>query len=430
MDSSLIFYITAIVVCLAVSAFFAASETALTAMTRARIYHLVTEGNKNAEIISHLRRDKESLIGALLLGNTVVNILASVLATSLAIKLGSDDVVAAVTCVMTALVVVFAEVLPKTYAIHHPERVALGVAKPVRLVMFLLSPVTATVQWFIRNLLKLFGIDITHVHSLVAASDVVRGTIEFHHSEGQMKKQDRDMLGGILDLDDIEVRDIMVHRKLVITINVALPAQEIVRQAVASLHSRLPLWKDSPDNIIGILHVKSLLPSINEKKSIDRDTIDHITVKPWFIPETTTLRAQLIAFRQKKQHFAVVVDEYGAVQGVITLEDILEEIVGNIDDEHDETLHDMQKIGEHTYIANGSVTIRDINRELEWNLPDENASTIAGLLMHEAQQIPPVGASYERHGVRFTVETRDRTRIKRVRVEKLPDPDDASRGEA
>ncbi len=420
-ESELFYYGLTIFFFLLLSAFFSASETALTAVSRARIYQLVMDGNKRASIVSRLRRNKESLIGTVLLGNNAVNIAASALATSISIQLfGSEGGLVMVTILMTLLVVIFTEVLPKTYAIQNAERVALVLSPILSVLVKLLYPITRVIQLFIHLILKIFGVDITRSNTLISATDVIRGTIELHHREGQMIKQDRDMLGSILDLNDVEVDSIMVHRKQVETINADLPPHELIRQAVSTMHSRIPLWRGQPDNIIGLLHVKNLIKVINDHQGeLTPNNILAICHKPWFIPETTTLRDQLLAFRSKRQHFAFVVDEYGTWEGIVTLEDIIEEIVGDIDDEHDEAYNDILPAGQDTYLVEGSVTVRDVNRHLDWNLPDDDAATVAGLLLHEAEAIPAVGESHDILGHRFTVLEKDDTQITRMRIQKL-----------
>ena len=351
MTDELPYYGLTLLLLLVISAYFSAAETAMTAVSRARIYQLVMDGNRAAKIVSKLRRQKESMIGTVLLGYNAVNIAASVLATTVCILyFGSGEWLVLTTVVMTLLVVVFTEVLPKTYAIHNAERVALELAPSLQLCMKLLYPVTQCIQLFIRVLFKLMGIDITGKNSLVSATDVIRGTIELHHREGQMVKQERDMLGSILDLNEITVGEIMLHRTQVETLNADLPIREMVSQCVSTMHSRIPLWRDEPDNIIGLLHVKSLIRLLNEHndttgETISPESIAATCIKPWFIPETTSLRDQLLAFRSLRQHFAFVIDEYGAWQGIVTLEDIIEEIVGDIDDEHDEADNDKRTEG-------------------------------------------------------------------------------------
>lgn len=406
-----------------ISAFFSAAETALTAVSRARIYQLVMDGNKRAQIVSRLRKEKESMIGTVLLGNNAVNIAASAIATTLSVRLfGDENGLVIVTIIMTLLVVIFSEVLPKTYAIQNAERVSLAFAPVLSLLIKLFKPITFTIQFLIRYMLRLFSVDINKSNILISSTDIIRGTIELHHREGKMIKQDRDMLGSILDLNDIEVEDIMTHRMEVETLDADLSVDELVESAVSNRHSRIPLWRNKPDNIIGVLHVKNLVKIMREQKnSLTNEAIIATCSKPWFVPETTNLRDQLLAFRNKRQHFAFVVDEYGGWQGVITLEDIIEEIVGEIDDEHDEVYDDIQKLDADTYLISGSVTLRDINRHLSWNLPDEDASTIAGLLIHEVQDIPSVGESHSLHGFDCTVMEKSAMQIIRVKMKKRPE---------
>ncbi|MEK6747379.1 MAG: HlyC/CorC family transporter [Pseudomonadota bacterium] len=423
MYNEIIFYGLTIFLFLLISALFSAAETALTAVSRARIYQLVMDGNKRAQIVSRLRKNKESMIGTVLLCNNAVNIAASAIATTLSVRLfGDENGLVIVTVIMTLLVVIFSEVLPKTYAIQNAERVSLIFAKPLLFLIKLFKPITYTIQLLIRTMLRLFGIDINKTNTLISSTDVIRGTIELHHREGKMIKQDRDMLGSILDLNDIEVEDIMVHRMEVETLDADLPPDDLVRMAVSTMHSRIPLWQGEPDNIIGVLHVKNLIKIIREQNnSLTTEAIVSICSKPWFIPETTSLRSQLLAFRSKRQHFAFVVDEYGGWQGIVTLEDIIEEIVGDIDDEHDEVENEIQKLGEDSYLINGSVTLRDLNRHLGWNLPDDNASTIAGLLIHEVQEIPSIGEVHALYGFDCTVVGKSAMQITRVKMSKRPE---------
>lgn len=423
MDNEIIFYSLIIFLFLLISAFFSAAETALTAVSRARIYQLVMDGNKRAQIVSRLRKEKESMIGTVLLGNNAVNIAASAIATTLSVNLfGDENGLVIVTIIMTLLVVIFSEVLPKTYAIQNAERVSLAFAPALSLLIKLFKPITYTIQLLIRGILRLFKVDINKANSLISSTDVIRGTIELHHREGKMIKQDRDMLGSILDLNDIEVEAIMTHRMEVETLDADLSADELVKLAVSTMHSRIPLWRGEPDNIIGVLYVKNLIKLMREQQgALTNEAIIATCSKPWFIPETTNLRDQLLVFRNKRQHFAFVVDEYGGWQGIVTLEDIIEEIVGDIDDEHDEVDNDIQKIDDDTYLINGSVTLRDINRHLGWNLPDEDASTIAGLLIHEAQEIPAVGTQYSFHGFDCTVLEKSTMQITRVKMTKRPE---------
>ncbi|MBV8939570.1 MAG: HlyC/CorC family transporter [Alphaproteobacteria bacterium] len=424
MSATIAVSVLTIVVFLLISAFFSAAETALTAVSRARIYQMIKEGNKRAVRVSRLRKEKESLIGTVLLANNAANIASSALATSLCIQLFGENSaeLLIITLIMTFAVVIFAEILPKTYAIQNAEKTSLALAPSLSFMVKLLYPFTKGIRIFIRGLLKLFAVDISGNNTLISSADVLRGAVELHHREGTLVKQDRDMLGSILDLNDIEVRDIMVHRTYIAMIDASLSASDIREQAFSMMHSRIPLWKDNPDNIVGVLHVKDLIRAETTGRApLDDHEILSLAHPPWFIPETTNLRDQLVAFRARRQHFAIVVDEYGAVLGIVTLEDIIEEIVGEIDDEHDDRgAKDIQKAGPNVYYIAGDVTIRDINRELDWDLSDEHASTLAGLVLYEARVIPAKGQHVETQGFRFTVVDKSATRIRRLRVEKLP----------
>lgn len=417
-----------IFVCLIFSAFFSGSETALTAVSRPRLFKLAHDGNKSAQRAEKLREKKDALIGGILVGNNVVNIAAASIGTSFAIMhWGEEWGPVYATVAMTLLVLIFGEMLPKTIAIHNAERVSIIVAYPLSYIIRILSPATCLVRWFIQGLLLLFGFDYTKSHSLVSATDVIRGTIELQHSEGGVGKSDRDMLGSILDLNDRELSEIMLHRKHVYAINMADEPEKIIEQAINSAHSRIPIYRESVDNIIGVLHVKDVLKLMSTQKvGFTREMIRRAARKPWFVPETTTLDSQMLAFRARRQHFACVVDEYGAFRGIVTLEDIIEEIVGEIGDEHD--LYGMENIipfGPNAWRVDGTVTIRDLNRYLDWNLPDEHANTIAGLIMHKAEMIPEQGAVFEFYNIRFTVSERNGNQITQLIIEPLPaEPDD------
>jgi len=409
--------IALIVVLVALSGFFSGSETALTAASRARMNRLAEENNKRAALVLKLTDDLERLIGALLLGNNLVNILASALATSVFLALFGDAGVVYATLVMTALVVIFAEVMPKTYAISNTDRFALAVAPILRFIVWLFAPVTKTVQWIVRGILRIFGVDVSETTNVLSPHEELRGAINLHHREGGVIKRDRDMLGGILDLADLDVSDIMVHRKNMIMLDASSSNEDIVAEVLASPHTRMPLWKDEPDNIVGVLHSKDLLramASVGWKPDALR--ILDVASEPWFIPDTTPLQAQLNAFLRRKTHFALVVDEYGGLMGLITLEDILEEIVGDISDEHDIDRTRIRMQADGSVIVTGSLPIRDLNRALDWSLPDDEATTIAGLVIHEARAIPEVGQAFNFHGAKFEILRRQRNQLAVLRV--------------
>lgn len=418
-----------ILICLLLSAFFSCSETALTAMSRERMYALMQGGLKRAKLVIILREKKDKLIGTILLGNNIVNIGAASVTTVVCIRMFGDEWGPAVATVgLTIVILIFGEVLPKTVAIYHADRMSLLLAPILSVIVKILAPLTWLVQLLVAGILRIFGVDLKNVDNAVSATEAIRGAIDMHHHEGDMEKGDRDMLGGILDLSDRTVEEIMLHRSQVESIDISLDPETLLAQVIASNHSRIPLWKDNPENIVGVLHFKDLLRLVRAQKiGITREMIRRIAHKPWFVPETTTLDDQLSAFRTQRKHFACVVDEYGAWLGIVTLEDIIEEIVGEIDDEHDPlVIAEIMPFGEHAYKVAGSVTIRDVNRQLDWDLPDENATTVAGLVLHEARVIPDLGAMFEFFGYRFTVLEKRAHQITQLLVERLVDPyDDA-----
>jgi Mg2+/Co2+ transporter CorB len=417
--------IGAIIVLLAMSAFFSGSETALTAASRGKLHSMADKGSNGAKRALRLTEDTERLIGAVLLGNNLVNILAAALATSLFTRLFGDSGVALATLVMTLLVLVFAEVLPKTYAITNSEGAASFVSAPIRALVIILSPIVAAVRWIVRVMLRLMGADLSGLEGGDAAQQEIAGAIALGHSEGNFEKDDRDRLLGALDLKDREVEEIMLHRSNIEIINGDDTPEKIVSQSLASNYTRLPVYKDEPENIIGVIHAKDLLREVDrlvrgEGLGIDALDILSIAREPYFVPETTPLDDQMREFLRRKAHFALVVDEYGDLQGLITLEDILEEIVGEITDEHDEDAEILDGQDENgNFEIDGAATIRDVNRIHDWNLPDEEANTIAGLVIHEAQMIPTLGQVFSFHGFRFEIAGRDQNRITMLKVRAL-----------
>jgi Mg2+/Co2+ transporter CorB len=410
-----------VLVCLMLSAFFAGSETALTASSRASMARLEKHGNKRAAIVNRLMASRERLIGALLLGNNAVNIAASALATSiLLVWFGSAGVVYA-TVVMTVLIVVFSEVLPKTAAFNSPDRIALLAARPMEIIVKLLGPILIAIEALVRWLLERLGMNLSEDHDVLTAHERLRGAVDLFHREGEVEKHDRDMFGGVLELRDLVVSDVMVHRTNMITLNADDRPDDIVNAVIASPVTRIPLWRGNPENIVGILHVKDLLRALH---AVDGDAskidIAALLMAPWFVPDMRPVSEQLRAFRRRKTPFALVVDEYGEVEGLVTLEDILEEIVGDMADEHDVAMPGVRRQPDGSVNVDGAVSVRDLNRVMDWNLPDEEATTIAGLVIHEARSIPDVGQSFTFHGFRFRVLRRSRNRITALRIQPLP----------
>lgn len=422
METELIITLLAIFALLVISAFFSGSETSLTAASRPRMHTLEQDGNHRAGLVNRLWDEKERLIGAILLGNNLVNISASALATSVLIGWFGEAGVAYATLGMTLLVLIFAEVLPKTYALHNADKAALTAAPVLRPIVLVLGPITQTIQVIVRSTLKLFGIDLSASLAEDVAEEELRGAIDLHSGIGEEIRHERQMLRSILDLGDVEVEEIMTHRKNVVAIDVDQPPAKIVDDVLASPYTRLPLWQGDSDNIVGVLHAKALLRAVQANPSnLESLDVRAIAAKAWFIPESTDLLSQLQAFRSRHEHFAIVVDEYGEVLGIVTLEDILEEIVGDIADEHDVDIEGVQLEKDGSMLVDGEVTIRDLNRQFDWSLPDEEASTIAGLVLYEARRIPEIGQVFVFHGCQFEIVGRMRNQITSIKIERLPD---------
>jgi len=374
------------------------------------------EGNRRAAAVGKLHEKKEQLISAILLGNNVVNIAASAIATALAIRLFGQTGVVYATAVMTILVLIFAEVLPKTYAVRNANQVSLAVAPILTVITRVLGPFTIAIQAIVDRVISLVT---TAPKDDMTGVDVLRGTVDMYHAEGNVLTEDRDMLSGIFDLGDTEVEKIMIHRSDMTSINADAPLDEIVTFVANSLHSRIPVWKESPDKIIGILHTKDLFKAL--QLSEDNNPIDIVSLlrDPWFVPETITLKNQLKAFQSQKQHIAMVVDEFGSVTGLVTLEDIIEEVVGEIHDEHDAPVSERISRDENgAYDVDGDLSLRDLNRELNWTLSDQDATTVAGYVMTHAQRIPETGEIFEANDYMFEILEREENQITRVKIRK------------
>ncbi len=428
----------AIFILLVLSALFSGSETTMTAVSRARMHRLEQQGSKGAAAVNQLLERPERLIGAILLGNNVVNIVATALATAILVDMFAEAGAAYAAMVMTVMVLIFAEVLPKSYAINHADRLALIVGPVMKPIVAALAPVVAAIQVVVRATLGIFGVSMSRTLTSSDSEEELRGAIDLHGSaeepsEGGGDRQvehERNMLRGILDLTDVEVSEIMTHRSEVETIDADQPPEQILAQVLNSRYTRLPMWKDDPDNVIGILHAKDVIRALRAHEAAaarngddanngdDAPALDiaSVAATPWFIPESTELLHQLQEFRRRREHIAMVVDEYGSLMGVVTLEDILEEIVGEIDDEHDPFVRGMRRQSDGSFIVNGTVTIRDINREYDWSLPDEDAATVAGLVLHEARRIPKPGQVFEFYGFRFEILRRQQNRLTLLRV--------------
>ena len=404
------------------SGFFSGSETALTAASRSILRAKEDKGHKGATRALKLTENTEKLIGAILLGNNFANILAASLATHLLTKIYGEGGVFYSTLVMTLLIVIFAEVMPKIYAINDPERAALRVSPIIAPVVYIFGPITISIQWIVMQIFKLFGKSSINLQNNNSVQEEIVGAISLGHLEGSMEKEDKDRLLATLDLSNRSVEEIMLHRSEIEMIDADSEPEIILKQCLTSSYTRLPIFKQDQENIIGVMHAKSLLRAVNIQKNgksskfSDQNILD-VAMKPYFILETTLLDDQLKEFLKRRAHFALVVDEYGALQGLLTLEDIIEEIVGEINDEHDHiTEIAPENSRDGVLIVEGNATIRDLNRAQEWDLPDSEANTIAGLVIHEAQNIPSVGQVFSFHGFRIEIIEKKENRLTKLKI--------------
>jgi Mg2+/Co2+ transporter CorB len=413
--------VTALIVLglVAVTAIFSAAETALTAVSRSSVYQMEQEGDRRAKTINRLLARRELLISTVLLGNNLINILASALTTSVMIEAFGNRGIAYATGIMTVLILIYGEILPKTFALLHTTSTALGLARFMSVMVTLVAPFNFVINGIVNGTMRVLGVPKGNSRTAEQIITELRGTIEMHIADTDIVhdvKHEHVMLRSVLDLADVTVGEIMTHRKKVVTIDADLPIADIFEQIADSPYSRVPLWRDQPDNIVGVIHAKALLRAINNTGDADKVNVLALAAKPWFIPDGTSLRDQLKAFRARREHFAMVVDEYGTLLGVVTLEDILEEIVGDIRDEHDTPVAGVRPQTDGTYLIDGSVTLRELNREFGWSLSDDKASTLAGFVLHEARAIPESGQEFLFNGFRFRVVRRTRNQLTLLRV--------------
>lgn len=411
-------FVIIIIIMITLSALFAATETAITASSPGKIHKLKVAGDKRAKTVLQVLKKKEKVIGTLLIGNSLINTVCTTIATTLFISFLGDNGTLVASAVMAFIIIVFAEVVPKAIAVAKAEQLALKMASTIVIFLKLFKPINIALDYITRIFCFIFRINL---NPQISGTEEVRGVIEHYHQEGGVYKTDRNMLGGILDIRNMTVSEIMTHRSNIIAINIDLPSEVIIKTLLSSSHTRIPLWKDNRDNIIGILNLKDLLKSLyehnNDQKKIN---INELLTPPWFIPENALVVDQLNAFRERNNHFACVVDEYGDLQGIITLEDVIEEIVGPITDEHDRHSDEIIKKSDTEYVIKGTTTIRDVNRELDWNLPDDDANTIAGLIIHKIARIPNRGEVIELFNFKIIILKKTANKIDSLRIIILP----------
>ena len=423
MDIPIHILIGSIVGLVILSAFFSGSETSLTSASKPRMHNLAKTGKKNAKIFEYLFKNKELLICTILFANNLVNVLASALATKMLIELTNTDGILYATIIMTLMILVFGELIPKTLALSKADNYALKIAPFMKFLVILLYPLTITLNFFVSILLKLVGVNYSSFKKEEISEkreEELRGAIDLHGQDSS--GDEKNMLKSILDLDEITVGSIMVPRKDIFSLPAKINYNDLIEKLDESPHSRIPVWEKNPENIIGVFHVRRLL---SIKKTDPKNfNIKSLCQKPWFIPESTKLDNQLMEFKKKKEHFSIVVDEYGEFLGIITLEDIIEEIVGDIDDEQDvlkisKKLRGIKPLSSSSFLVKGDVNIRDLNKELNINLPiSNNVSTVAGLVLYESRTIPKVKQVFSFFDLKFEILAKSNNQLKLIKITK------------
>jgi len=402
------------------SAFFSGSETSLTSASKPRMHNLARTGKKNAKIFEELFKNKEMLICTILFANNLVNILASAIATKILIELTNNEGVLYATIIMTLMILIFGELIPKTLALSKADQFALKIAPMFRVLVYILYPLTVTLNFVATLILKIFGVNYLNFKKEEVSEkreEELRGAIDLHGEDSS--KDEKNMLKSILDLDDITVGSIMIPRKDIFSLPSNIKYNELITKLNNSPHSRIPIWEKNPENIIGIFHIRKLIEiKADDFKSFN---IKSLCQKPWFIPESTRLDNQLLEFKRRKEHFSIVLDEYGEFLGIVTLEDIIEEIVGEIDDEHDvlkisKAAEDIKAISSKSYLVKGNVTIRELNKELNINIPVSNASTVAGLVLYESRTIPKKGQIFSFFDLKFEILSKKNNQITLLKI--------------
>ena len=426
MDLPLHILIGSIIGLVILSAFFSGSETSLTSASKPRMHNLAKSGKKNAKIFETLFKDKELLICTILFANNLVNVLASALATKILIELTNSDGIFYATIIMTLMILIFGELIPKTLALSKSDTYALKISPFIRFLVILLYPLTVTLNFIVYVLLKIVGVNYSNFKKEEISEkreEELRGAIDLHGEDSS--RDEKNMLKSILDLDEITVGSIMIPRKDIFSLPANINFNNLIEKLEESPHSRIPIWEKNPENIIGVFHVRRLISQKNPDPK--KFNIKLLCQKPWFIPESTKLDNQLMEFKKRKEHFSIVVDEYGEFLGIVTLEDIIEEIVGDIDDEQDmlkisQKVKGIKSLSPSNFLVKGNVSIRDLNKELNINLPiNNNVSTIAGLVLYESRTIPKTKQIFSFFDLKFEILNKTNNQITLLKISKKKD---------
>jgi len=419
---------------LAANAFYVAAEFALVKSRGFRVKSMVESNRFGAPLLQRMMIDIEPYLACCQLGITMASLglgwvgepTVAALLQPVLIPLGMSEHALHFTSFLTGFLVfsslhiVIGEQVPKTLAIRQPEPVSQWIAYPLFASYVLFYPLNWLLNAATRGVLALIGVQEASPHEVLTGLEI-EGLVGQSAEHGGIESGEAEYIQNVFRFGDLAVSDVMVHRTAMTTLNADLPSEDLVREVLTTEYTRIPLWREKPENIIGVLHAKDLLRAI---RVADGDTskidVASIALPPWFVPEMRPLSDQLKAFRRRKTHFALVVDEYGEVEGMVTLEDLLEEIVGDISDEHDVVVAGVRVQADGSVVVDGSVPIRDLNRVMDWHLPDEEAVTVAGLVIHEARSIPERGQSFTFHDFRFRVLRRERNRITALRIGPVP----------
>ena len=411
-----IFLLFFLIILVILSGFLSGSETAITATSKARILYKKKKGSKRAGYVLELLNKKDNVISTLLLSNNLVNILASSLATAFFYDIFGVEGIFYATLIMTVVIVIFAEVLPKTYAINRPNRTALLISPIIYYLNKILFIFVFVINLIVRLIFRRKDNDVKDKD--LQSEEELKGVIDLYKTSNPDYEQEKDMLQSILQLNDITVEEIFTHRKNIYSIDSSLKTSEIINKINNSRYTRIPFWKENPENIIGLLNVRTLnidLKNHNESKEIIFDKISN----PWFIPETTNLLEQLVEFKKRKEHLAFVVDEFGELLGLITLEDIIEEIVGEIVDEIDIPENDFKLNNYGKMIINGEKNIRDLYKSFDLDPPEVESSTIAGYILDMSKKIPSYGELFKDNFFTYKILSHSKKQISKVEISKI-----------
>ena len=400
------------------SAFFSSAETSMMTINRYRLLHMAKDKHRGAILVSRLLSRPDRLLGLILFGNNLVNISAASVATVITLKLVGEEGILPASLVLTGVILVFGEVAPKTVAALHPERIAFPFAYILQPLSYLLYPFVWVINKLANGLLRLFGIN-TGAPSGDGSLTIDELRTVVREAGNMIPMRHRRMLISILDLENVTVEDIMVHRSEIVGIDIDDPPAEIIGLLRDSQHTRLPVYQENIDNIIGMLHVRHILRVLSDKDIFTTEDLKRVTVEPYFVPLNTQLHIQLRNFQKQKIRVGLVVDEYGSVQGLVTMEDILEEIVGEFTTDlqtYDQDIHPQE---DGSFIIDGAATLRDINKQLKWELPTDGAKTLNGLILEYMERIPDPGTSLRIGNFAMEVTQAADNAVKTVRITPL-----------